>query len=122
ILQAPPSQEVDHRNGDGLDNRRENLRLVAHAQNCRNQRLRPHSSRFKGVTFNRELGRWHAAIMVDYRRIHLGTFDSEEEAALAYDEASRELHGEYGRPNFTGAATSRCRSAQGVAQGTSQAR
>ena len=105
VLQAPPGREVDHRNGDGLDNQRENLRLVARAQNSRNQRLRPHSSPFKGVSFDRESGRWRAAIMVDYRKIHLGSFDDEQEAALAYDQASRELHGEYGRPNFAGAAS-----------------
>jgi hypothetical protein len=104
ILQAPQSLEVDHRSGDGLDNQRENLRLARRAQNARNQRLRPHSSQFKGVSWARETGRWHAAIMVDYRRIYLGSYLTEEEAAVAYDLASRELHGEYGRRNFDPAA------------------
>src|SRR5262245_60134172 len=87
VLRAPPAWEVDHKNGDGLDNRRDNLRLVEHAQNCRNMRTRPHSSRFRGVSFNGKSGKWEAAIMADYRKFHLGSFDSEEEAALAYDDA-----------------------------------
>jgi len=94
-----PFEEVDHRNGDGLDNRRENLRASTHAQNMMNSPSRVGSSRFKGVSLSR--GRWRATIRDDYRTVHLGRFDTEKEAAHAYDEAARRLHGsEFARVNF----------------------
>jgi hypothetical protein len=101
LLDAPPGVEVDHRNGDSLDNRRTNLRLCSHAQNMANQRHRSGgTSRFRGVTRGRRHGRWFARIKVNYRGIHLGTFDDEREAAKAYDAAARLHFGEFARLNF----------------------
>ena len=97
-LMGEPPEEVDHRNGDGLDNRRENLRKATAQQNGMNSRSRGGSSRFKGV-FGRR-GRWKASIRNNYKTVHLGDFDTEEGAARAYDEAARRLHGEFARVNF----------------------
>jgi hypothetical protein len=79
------SGEADHWNHDTLDNRRENLRLVSSALNKRNQPSRGGSSRFVGVTWDGQRGRWRAQIQIDGRVINLGRFASEEEAAEARD-------------------------------------
>jgi hypothetical protein len=87
---------VDHVNHDGLDNRRENLRPATIAQNNHNQRPRAAgSSRFKGVTWHRRVGKWQATIKLNGRCVYLGVFAIEEEAALAYDAAALEAYGEY---------------------------
>jgi len=92
---------IDHRNHNGLDNRRANLRHATQAENTYNKR--PHrgsTSRFKGVSFVRNTRSWVAQIMVNRRSIYLGTFTSEEEAACAYDEAARLAFGDYAYLNF----------------------
>ena len=101
ILDAKPGEECDHINGDGLDNRKSNLRIVTHQQNQHNQRkLNPRSSKYKGVCKRKDRRGWDAYIQVNYEQIHLGTFDSEEEAAKAYDAKAVEFYGEYARINF----------------------
>ncbi len=107
ILTAPDGLGVDHRNLDSLNCRRHNLRLATAAQNSANlpkQRRRATTSRFKGV--NLHGGKWEARIANQGRRRHLGCFDSEVDAALAYDAAARELHGEFARLNFPDAGSS----------------
>lgn len=92
---------VDHRNGDGLDNRRANLREATHAQNMGNKRLyRTNTSGFKGVTYERRGGRWVASIQVNGRKRYLGTFASPQEAAHIYDTAALSAWGEFARINF----------------------
>lgn len=93
---------VDHRNGDGLDNRRANLRIATHGQNMANKRIyRNNTSGFKGVTRNTGSGRpWRAQLKADKKHYHLGYYDTPEAAARAYDAAARELFGEFARPNF----------------------
>lgn len=96
ILDAKPKQVSDHINGDGLDNRRANLRLCTHAENHANQRKKDGaSSRFKGVTWSKKQKKWVARI-----HISLGAYDNEEEAARAYDAKMKELYGEHARVNF----------------------
>lgn len=93
---------VDHINGDGLDNRRANLRPASHGQNMANKRTyKNNTSGFKGVTRNTGTGRpWRAAIRADNKRRHLGYFDTPQQAAHAYDLAAIQLFGEYARLNF----------------------
>lgn len=93
---------IDHRDHNGLNNQRYNLRPATPGQNARNSRTRvtPKSSRYKGVCLL-ESGLWRAYIHADHKRRNLGDFVSEEEAAYAYDAAARELHGEFACPNFS---------------------
>ena len=90
---------VDHVNGDGLDNRRSNLRPADDSKNAMNRAVSSaNTSGFKGVSRNHL--RWSAQIKLDGRQIHLGTFDTTQEAALAYDEAALRLFAEFARVNF----------------------
>jgi len=102
LMGTPDGLQVDHINGDRLDNRRCNLRLCNTAQNNRNMRpgARKGSSRFKGVHWCTTRRKWCAMIKDDHRRYNLGRFSSEIEAARAYDRKASELFGEFFRPNF----------------------
>ncbi len=101
-----PSETVDHINNNGLDNRRSNLRLVSpsgNSANTRKQRTfkgKSTHSKYKGVSRRLDVGRWIATIKVNRKQLHLGYFDSEIEAAKAYDRAARERFGEYAKTNF----------------------
>jgi hypothetical protein len=97
---ADPKLDVDHRDGDGLNNCRSNLRVATRQQNGSNQRKRANSNTYKGVCFDKSRNRWLAGIKVNYKRINLGRFESEIEAAQMYDVAAKELHGEFARLNF----------------------
>ena len=98
ILKAPDGVIVDHIDCDGLNNRRANLRKCGWDTNNRNRRkMTGTSSRFKGVT--RERSYWKAYIYLSQRRVHLGIFDSEECAAVAYNEAARMHFGDVARLN-----------------------
>lgn len=91
---------TDHRNGDGLDNRRENLRRATQQQNMCNRIATPGKSGFKGVTWNKRDENWKAQIGSRGKHYHLGYYLIAEEAAMAYDEAARRLHGEFATLNF----------------------
>lgn len=98
ILEAAPDACVDHRNGNGLDNRRENLRLATHSQNQHNRGKHPKNrSGFKGVTWNIALGKWHSQIKINSSNFHLGYFTDIVEAAEAYKRAAEKLHGEFAK-------------------------
>ena len=100
ILHAPPDMEVDHVNGDGLDNRRSNLRLATHRQNgCNRPKRHGLSSRYKGVFWSGCVGKWCAQIK-DRKSLHLGCFSDEIDAALAYDVAALSLWGDFAHLNF----------------------
>lgn len=99
-LLMPGHDLVDHRNGDKLDNRRNNLRAASIQQNSFNRAsAKGSSSRFKGVTWDRSRGKWMAAIQINGRTKTLGRFLDEEMAALAYNEAAKVAHGEFARLN-----------------------
>lgn len=101
IMDAPKGAHVDHINGNGLDNRRCNLRICTPRENARNQRLPKHNtSGFKGVHYRRQRSCWSATIVIDRRQIHLGSFVEKEAAARAYDEGARLHFGEFARLNF----------------------
>ena len=94
-------ERTDHRNGDGLDNRRSNLRDATAGENSRNTRVHLDSaSGLKGVSWYKRSRKWRAHIHVGTKQQHLGYFATAEEAAHAYDDAARELHGEYATVNF----------------------
>ncbi len=98
IIDAPHGFEADHISGDGLDNRRANLRVATKSQNIRNQgKQSTNTSGFKGVSFSRATGKWQASIGVDAKQRYLGVYNTPEEAHAAYARASAELHGEFGR-------------------------
>lgn len=95
---------VDHRNGDPLDNRRENLRVATVTENVRNSAgWGRRSAPYKGIAMVKRdcrLARpWVAKICVNRRRIHLGYFATPEEAAAAYNRAATEHFGEFARVN-----------------------
>lgn len=91
---------VDHRNGNGLDNRRENLRPATKAQNLQNIRRPPGASGFRGVEYYAKREKWRAHIGYGGKYLRLGYFDSAEDAATARDDKARELHGEFAVLNF----------------------
>lgn len=100
ILGAKPGQSVDHINGNGLDNRRSNLRICTHAENMRNRRRNYNNkSGYKGVTPDRN-GRYRVNIGIDGKFIALGCYASPEEGAWAYDRAAVEHFGPFARLNF----------------------
>lgn len=96
LLQAPKGLRVDHRNGNGLDNRRENIRLCDAAQNGWNAGAR--RGRFKGVNAN--MGGFRASIRCRGAVVYCGWAKTEEAAARLYDLKAIELHGEFARLNF----------------------
>jgi hypothetical protein len=100
IKNPPPGKVVDHANGNRQDNRRCNLRNCTAGENARNNRKGRGASRFKGVSYNRRLGKWGARICREGRTRHLGWFDNEIDAAEAYDRAARKYFGEFARLNF----------------------
>lgn len=101
LLNPDPDQRVDHINGDRLDNRRDNLRLVTVRQNHQNRRCSSRSkSGYKGVCWHKAARKWDARITMQGVRVHLGYYSDAEKAALMYDAAARHLFGEYARPNF----------------------
>ena len=100
IITDPPSGlEVDHANGNRLDNRRENLRICTRAENQRNRTVDYRRlGRFKGVTRDRQgRGAWRARIMVAGSTIDLGYFQDELDAKAAYDRKAKEIHGDFFR-------------------------
>jgi hypothetical protein len=106
ITSAPPGLVVDHINHNGLDNRKDNLRLCTRAQNALNQRPRKGtSSRYKGVYWHERDKRFYAQISHKGRRYHLGSYKSEIQAAKAYDKKAKELFGEFAHLNFPDDAT-----------------
>jgi hypothetical protein len=101
ILGKKEGFEPDHKNGNGLDNRRSNLRFVTHQQNLQNQKKRgiACSSKYKGVT--RHIGgKYQARIKAGGKQLHLGLFIDEVDAARAYDKAAIEHFGEFANVNF----------------------
>jgi hypothetical protein len=101
IMQAPEGLEVDHENGDTLDNRRGNLRIATHAQNMRNmKRHKDNASGFKGVSWHAAMRQWRSVIWVDNKQRHLGMFNDRVAAAKAYDSAALKFFGQFARLNF----------------------
>lgn len=94
--------DIDHINHDGMDNRKCNLRTCYPQQNyCNKPKINiKTSSKFKGVCWQKSANKWCSGIMVNYRKKHLGLFENELDAAIAYDKAAKEIHGEFASLNF----------------------
>jgi hypothetical protein len=101
-MNAPSNRFVDHINGDGLDNRRANLRLATAAQNNWNSKygMGIGTSRYKGVQWHKHRKKWVAAISIDGQKKCLGYYSNEKEAARAFDKAAKERRGQFAVLNF----------------------
>lgn len=96
ITNAPKGVEVDHINGDPLDNRRANLRFCNRSENTRNSIKRSdNTSGYKGVAFSKRINKWRAYIYFEKKQKHLGYFDSVKDAARAYSEAANKYFKEF---------------------------
>lgn len=95
ILNAPFNMEIDHINGNTLDNRRTNLRICTHAQNCKNCIRKKGVSKYRGVYWYKNTKRWKSQISIDNKRISLGYYKNEIDAAIAYNLAAMKYHREF---------------------------
>lgn len=102
VMGAKPGEIVDHISGDGLDNRKENLRICKSRQNSQNRQHKRSgaTSDFMGVSFYRRTKKWQIQIQLNGQKSHLGYFSNEIAAAKAYDEAAVKYFGEFACPNF----------------------
>jgi hypothetical protein len=102
VINIPDGMFCDHINHNGLDNRKANLRPATLTQNVWNRRKfkKPSRSKYKGVDWSTEMKRWRARIRVNGKRIYLGSFKHEIEAAKAYDRAAAKYHGQFAALNF----------------------
>jgi hypothetical protein len=100
VVSVPNDMVVDHINHNGLDNRKANLRPATRSQNICNSLPRQHSSRFKGVAFDKVRKKWEVQVAYRGQKICLGRFVDEIEAAKAYDEAAKKYQGEFAVLNF----------------------
>lgn len=101
IIDCPEGMEIDHINGNGLDNRRCNLRVCSASENsCNTAKHKKYSSKYKGVSWSKANGMWLSAIKKDGILYKIGFFRSEVSAALSYDNYARRLHKDFARLNF----------------------
>lgn len=101
IMKAKKGEIIDHLDGNGLNNTKKNLRRCSQQENIRNSRKRRGtSSRYKGVSWDKREKKWSAYITFDYAKIALGNHDSENEAAIQYNEKAKELFGEFAKLNI----------------------
>ena len=110
ILNAPDGLDVDHKDGDGLNNQRSNLRLATNTQNQQNRsrNLRKSATPYKGVSYKPHgMKRYTARIYHNRKEITVGLFLTAEEAARAYDAKATELFGEFAKLNLASESKSR---------------
>jgi hypothetical protein len=91
---------IDHRDGNGLNNQRNNIRSCSQSENLRNQKKVKGISKYKGVFFSRASNKWTSQIKIDDKKIHLGLFGSEIDAAFAYNQAAKKHFGEFANINI----------------------
>lgn len=102
IMNPPKGMVIDHINGNGLDNRRRNLRICTQSQNMQNQKKGKGSSIYKGVYLEKKhkYKKYLASIKLDKKNIFIGYFHTEHQAALAYDLWANDLFGKFAKTNF----------------------
>lgn len=96
----PAKMQVDHINGDRLDNTRANLRLATQSQNNANSKKRAGRSRYRGIAWYKPYEKWMVRLTNEGKNYFLGYYHDEQDAARAYDKAAREHFGEFARLNF----------------------
>jgi hypothetical protein len=101
ITGAKCTELVDHKNGDTLDNTKSNLRVCSRAENNRNSNKRKdgNTSNYKGVCWKARNNKFVSQINFNNKKIHLGYFETEDQAAIAYNMAAIKYFGEFARPN-----------------------
>lgn len=95
VMSAPDGVQVDHINRNPLDNRIENLRFCSSVENNRNRASSTGLSKYKGVTFDKRRKKWYAQTKLSGKRVHLGTFENERDAAIAYNVYAQRNFGEF---------------------------
>ena len=101
IMKTPKGMLTDHKDHNGCNNQEYNLRICTDQQNAMNrQKEKGCSSPFKGIGWHKRARKWVARIVINKKQVHLGCFDSEVEAAQAYNKAAKEIHGEFAKPNL----------------------
>lgn len=98
--EAPAGMIFDHINGDRLDNRSCNLRIASYQENNVNRVAKNGTSKYKGVSWDSSRDKWISSIQIKGKTHHIGRFDSEEEAAKAYDMEAWKLFGNFAKLNF----------------------
>ena len=102
ILNLGPGEMTDHKNGDGLDNRKENLRRCSNSENAHNSKLHgDNHSGFRGVSLHRPTNKWQTHIRINGQKVNLGYYANKIDAAKAYDQAAQKYFGEFARLNMT---------------------
>lgn len=100
IMKAPKGTLIDHINGNGLDNRKSNLRYANKSKNAMNMsKHTPHSSPYKGVSYDKDRKKFRCNIGINGKQYFVGRFDNELEAAKAYNKKALTIYGEYARLN-----------------------
>jgi hypothetical protein len=89
-MNPPNDLQIDHIDGNGLNNQKSNLRVVTHRENHQNRQHKK-SSKFPGVSWNKKIKKWNAKIRIGNKSLHLGYFYDEEEASKAYSLALKQF-------------------------------
>lgn len=101
IVDAPKGKEVDHINGDRLDNSCSNLRVASVSENQMNRGVpKSNTTGYKGITWREDRGKFQARVQVNGKKINLGVYATPEDAALAYDCAVIQIYGDFAQTNL----------------------
>lgn len=100
VMDAPAGKQVDHRDGNGLNNSRSNLRLCEQWQNSANKAVAVGANGYRGIYKNKDCRKYYAAIWINGKRKYLGSSYDPMAAARLYDTAARERYGEFATVNF----------------------